>query len=211
MEVVQLLVGYMDVYAYLIGCPETKKALVIDPGGDSKKIKAEADKKGWEIIYIVNTHIHPDHTADNAALKALTGAKLLVHKAEAQQLVSREMQSFSTSMGCAPSPGADEALEDNQVISLGPNCELKVLHTPGHSPGGICLYFDGHVFTGDTLFVGAVGRTDFPGGSWPLMLKSIQERILTLPPDTVVWPGHHYGPTNSSTVQREAMTNPFLQ
>ena len=211
MEIVQMLVGPMDVYAYLLGCPESKNAAVIDPGGAAQRIKAESDKRGYKIIYILNTHNHFDHTAANAELQSLTGAQILIHKDDARDLDSPGMAAASISMGFEPSPSAGGVLSDNQVISLGPNCEIKVIHTPGHTPGGVCFYIDGNLFTGDTLFVGAVGRTDFAGGSWPVMLNSLQKRILTFPDETVVWPGHHYGPTASSTVGREKRTNPFVQ
>jgi glyoxylase-like metal-dependent hydrolase (beta-lactamase superfamily II) len=211
MEIVQMLVGSMDVYAYLLGCPESKKAAVIDPGGAAGKIKAEADKRGYEIIYILNTHNHPDHTAANAELKDLTGAKILIHKDDAHHLSSPSMASAAISMGCQPSPPADKTLDDNELISLGQDCQIKVVHTPGHTPGGVCFYNEGNIFTGDTLFVGAVGRTDLSGGSWPVMLNSLKNRVLTFPEDTVVWPGHHYGPTPQSTVGREKRTNPFVQ
>ena len=210
MEIVQMLVGQMDVYAYLIGCPETKNAAVVDPGGNAERIKAEADKRGYNIIYIINTHGHFDHTLANGTLKKLTNAKLLIHKDDAALLKAPEMRMMTQSMGYEPSPEPDEFITDNQEISLGENCKIKVMHTPGHSQGGVCLYIPGNVITGDTLFVGAVGRTDFPGGSWPVMRNSIFERILSLPDDTVVWPGHHYGPTPKSTVDRERRTNPFL-
>ena len=211
MEIVQMLVGPMDVYAYLLGCPTSKNAAVIDPGGAPERIKAEADKRGYQIIYILNTHNHPDHTAANGELKALTGAEILIHKDDAPDLASPGMAQASISMGCRPSPVADRAFNDNDIISLGEGCDLKVVHTPGHTPGGVCFYFDGNLFTGDTLFVGAVGRTDFVGGSWPTMQNSLQKRILTFPDDTVVWPGHHYGPSSSSTIGREKRTNPFVQ
>lgn len=210
MQIVQMLVGQMDVYAYLIGCPETKNAAVVDPGGDGERIKTEADKLGYNIVYIINTHGHFDHTLANGVLKRLTGAKLLIHKDDAPLLTAPEMRMMTQSMGYEPSPDPDEYLSEGQEISLGDNCKIKVLHTPGHSQGGVCLYIPGNIITGDTLFVGAVGRTDFPGGSWPVMRKSIFERILSLPDETVVWPGHHYGPTPSSTVAREKRTNPFL-
>jgi glyoxylase-like metal-dependent hydrolase (beta-lactamase superfamily II) len=211
MEIVQMLVGPMDVYAYLLGCPESKKAAVIDPGGSPARIKAEADKRGYEIIYILNTHNHPDHTAANSQLRALTGAKILIHKDDAPHLASSSMAAAAVSMGCQPSPAADGLLEDNGIIKLGENCEIKVIHTPGHTPGGVCFYTEGNLFTGDTLFVGAVGRTDFAGGSWPVMANSLKKRILTFPDDTVVWPGHHYGPSPTSTIGREKLTNPFVQ
>jgi glyoxylase-like metal-dependent hydrolase (beta-lactamase superfamily II) len=112
-------------------------------------------------------------------------------------------------MGFSPSPPADVEVEDGDTIPFG-NETLTVVHTPGHTPGGICLYTDGNLFTGDTLFVGAVGRTDFPGGSMETLLQSIQAKILSLPEDTVVWPGHDYGSQPTSTVAFEKKHNPYI-
>jgi glyoxylase-like metal-dependent hydrolase (beta-lactamase superfamily II) len=126
-------------------------------------------------------------------------------------MVSDEARQFAAMLGCTGTPPADQTVTDGEIISAGQEVALKVIHTPGHTPGCICLYTPGHVFTGDTLFVGGVGRTDLPGGSWNLMSKSIQERILTLPGDTVVWPGHDYGESTSSTVAHEREHNGFLR
>jgi glyoxylase-like metal-dependent hydrolase (beta-lactamase superfamily II) len=216
MEITQLLVGQMDVYCYLLGCPHNKNAAVIDPGGNAAQIKREADKRGYHIEYIINTHAHFDHTLGNKGLKDLTGAKLLLHREDADLLLSADMQMMCQSMGYEPSPPPDGFLTDNQVIALGEGDEDKmtVLHTPGHSPGGVCILIYGapdNIITGDTLFVGAVGRTDFPGGSWPVMRRSIMNRILSLPDNTVVWPGHNYGLNPTSTVAIERRSNPYLQ
>jgi hydroxyacylglutathione hydrolase len=112
--------------------------------------------------------------------------------------------------GAKQSPPADILVKDGAIISTG-NIELKVIHTPGHSPGGICLYTPGYVFTGDTLFVEAVGRTDLPGGSWQIMYNSIQTKLFTLPDDTKVMPGHNYGRTPTSTIGHEKKHNPSVQ
>jgi len=211
MKVVQLLVGQMAVFAYLVGCEETSEAVVIDPAGNEEEIKAQADKAGLKIVKILNTHGHPDHTCGNARIKELTGAEIVVHQDDAQGMVSAQAQDFARMLGCAATPPADATVAEGEHIKVGEQVDLTVLHTPGHTPGCVCFYTPGHVFTGDTLFVGAVGRTDLPGGSWPTMLKSIQERILTLPDDTVVWPGHNYGQAPNSTVAQEREHNPFLK
>jgi glyoxylase-like metal-dependent hydrolase (beta-lactamase superfamily II) len=216
MEIIQLLVGQMDVYCYLLGCRQNKNAAIIDPGGNAAQIKREADRRGYNIKYIINTHAHFDHTLGNKGLKDLTGAKLLLHQEDAELLASPEMQMMCQSMGYEPSPLPDAFLTDNQVIELGEGDEDKmtILHTPGHSLGGVCILIYGNppnIITGDTLFVGAVGRTDFPGGSWPEMRRSIMNRILALPDNTVVWPGHNYGLTPTSTVAIERRSNPYLQ
>jgi hydroxyacylglutathione hydrolase len=113
-------------------------------------------------------------------------------------------------MGFTLSPHADIFVKDGDKITIG-TVSLEVIHTPGHSPGGICLYGDNNLFTGDTLFVGAIGRTDLPGASMTQFMKSIKERLLTLPGDTIVWPGHDYGDRPSSTIEIEKKTNPWLQ
>lgn len=111
--------------------------------------------------------------------------------------------------GFTPSPPADMTVTDGNEIVVG-DVSLKVIHTPGHTPGGICLLSDGNLFTGDTLFVGGIGRTDLPGASMAQFMKAIKERILTLPRETIVWPGHDYGAMPSSTIGHEIKTNPWL-
>jgi len=210
MKIIQMLVGQMQVFAYLVGCEQTGQAVVIDPAGNEDQIVQKAQEEGLKIVKIVNTHGHPDHTCGNARVKELTGAPIVIHRADAEAMISPHAQDFARMLGCAGTPPADELVEDGDIIQAGQEVKLKVISTPGHTPGCICLYTPGSVFTGDTLFVGGVGRTDLPGGSWPTMLKSIQERILTLPDDTVVWPGHHYGHAPTSTVKQEREENAFL-
>lgn len=211
MKVLQLLVGQMAVFAYVVGCEQTGEAVVIDPAGNEEQILAEAEKQGLKIVKIVDTHGHPDHTCGNTRMKQLTGAPVVIHQGDAEHMTSPHSQDFARMLGCATVEPADETVSDGEVIKVGQEVELKVLHTPGHSPGSMSLYTPGHVFTGDTLFVGGVGRTDLPGGSWPQMLDSIQTKILSLPDDTTVWPGHHYGPAPTSTVKQERETNPYLR
>ncbi len=200
----------MAVFCYLISCPKTRKALVIDPAGDEEGIVDRINEKGLVLETIVNTHGHPDHTCGNAKMKALTGAEILIHELDAPILGSGHAQDMSRQWGFEPSPPPDRHLQDGDDIPVG-DCSLRVIHTPGHSPGGICLYGEGNLFTGDTLFVGGIGRTDLPGASMEQFMAAIRERILILPEETVVWPGHHYGPRPSSTVGTEKMTNPWLR
>lgn len=204
----QFLVSQMMVFAYLVGDPQTGEAVVIDPAADADRILAEADSQGLRITRIINTHGHVDHIMGNADMKEKTGAPILIHEDDAP-LILRQSPEMFRMFGGRPSPPADETLRDGQVLRVG-TLSINVLHTPGHSPGGICLQIPGAVFTGDTLFVGGVGRTDLPGGSWSVLLRSIQERLFSLPADTIVYPGHHYGPTPTSTIGRERDTNPFL-
>lgn len=205
----QMQVGSMAVFAYLVGDRDSGKALVIDPAADVQSIISEAEKKGLEIVTIVNTHGHVDHVSGNADMKAATGAEIVIHEDDAAMLRSTPPMMLKMFGGKA-SPQADRTVRDGDVISVG-SVNLEVIHVPGHSPGGMALYVPGYVFTGDTLFVEAVGRSDLPGGSWPVMLRSIQGRLLTLPDETVVLPGHNYGRTPTSTIGNEKKHNPFLQ
>lgn len=184
----QLEVGYLDNFCYIAGCENTRQALVIDPGPDVERVLSAAEKETLEIATIVNTHGHGDHTAGNAKLKSLTGAKIVIHELDGDGY-----------------PGADVRLSDEETLQLG-EISVEVIHTPGHTPGGICLHAQGNLFTGDTLFVGDSGRTDLPGGDRPSLGKSIR-RLMELPDHTVVWPGHDYGPTPSSTIGWEKRHN----
>jgi len=209
MEIEQMQVGFMAVFCYIVWCPTKKEAIVIDPAGDEDKIVRRLKDKGLHLKYIVNTHGHGDHTCGNAGIKELTGAKIVMHKLDDQLYNSPEGQAMSRQWGFEPSPPVDVLIGNGDKIVFG-NASLEVMHTPGHSPGGVCLYTPGHVFTGDTLFVGAIGRTDLPGASMPDFMQAIKERLLTLPGDTVVWPGHDYGSSPSSTIEIEKKTNPWL-
>ena len=205
----QLQVGQMAVFAYLIGDEETGEAAVIDPAADTPRICALAEKNHLKIKTIINTHGHVDHIGGNLDMHRQTGAQLLIHEADADMLLSTPA-AYLQMFGAKQSPPADITVREGDVIAVG-GLSLKVIHTPGHSPGSMSLYMNGLVFTGDTLFVGAVGRTDLPGGSWPLMHRSIMEKLATLPDDTKVLPGHNYGPSPTSTIGAEKRTNPFLQ
>ena len=208
MIVEQLLLSKMDTFCYILGDEQSKTCALIDPAFDTDRILSRADRAGLKVTHIINTHGHSDHCAGNAAVKSATGARLLIHSADAGKLGKLMHSTFSMILGGKGSPPPEVMLEDGDSILIG-ETKLTVLHTPGHTPGSICLYTTGHVFTGDTLFVQAVGRTDLPGGSGPQLVASVHSKIYTLPDDTIVWPGHHYGPTPSSTVKIERETNPF--
>jgi len=198
-------------FCYLVGDKSLKTCALIDPAFETDRILAEAGGLGYRVTHIINTHGHSDHTAGNEAIKTATGAKLLIHEVDANRLGKVVHKTFSRILGGKGSPAPDVLLNDNDLIQIGDGTNLRVIHTPGHTPGSICLYSDGHIFTGDTLFVGAVGRTDLPGGSSKQLRTSIQEKIYTLPGSTIVWPGHDYGPSPSSTIEQEKHTNPFTR
>lgn len=209
MFVKQMQVGHMAVFAYIVGDPASGEGLVIDPAANVDGIIRAVKENDIHIKYIVNTHGHVDHMKGNAEMKTKTGAQIIVHRDDAELVMFTPLPLFRMH-GAEKSPYPDIIVNDGDDITVG-NISLKVIHTPGHTLGGISLYANGYVFTGDTLFVEAVGRTDFPGGSWPMMRHSIAERLFTLPDDTIVMPGHNYGTMPSSTIGHEKMYNPYLK
>jgi glyoxylase-like metal-dependent hydrolase (beta-lactamase superfamily II) len=210
MVVKQYEVGNFAVFCYLIGDEESQEGLFIDPADDSTRLLAEAKSHGLnKIKYIVNTHSHVDHIMGNAEMAKKTGAKIVIHEEDATALV-RTSSDLLEMFRATASPPADIVVKEGDVIQVG-NVKLKVIHTPGHSAGGMSLYLDGMVFTGDTLFVGSVGRTDFPGSSWDVLEASIRKKLYVLPGETVVFPGHNYGSTPTSTIQYERRHNPFVR
>jgi len=196
--------GELEANCYLVWCEKTGKALVIDPGGDPAPVIRSASRRKLGIAHIVNTHGHIDHIAGNARLRQLTGASLLIGAGDGPMLADPALN-LSSWVGGPVTMKADGLLDDGDHITVG-ELVFAVMHTPGHSPGGICLHITGAVFTGDTLFAGSIGRSDLPGGDGDRLLRSLHERLMTLPGETVVYPGH--GPT--STIAAEKRCNPFL-
>ena len=208
MLIKQLTVGMMGVCCYLVACEKSRKALLIDAGGDEDQVLALCEQEGVSLEYIVGTHGHPDHVCGNAKIKEATGARIVLHEADAEFFSRPETAQYFSMLGLPASPPADQTVKDGDRLTIG-QVSLEVIHTPGHTPGGMCLYSPPHLFSGDTLFVGGVGRTDFPGGDTGQLLNSIQQRLFVLPPETVVWPGHGYGGSRS-TIADEKETNPYL-
>jgi len=210
MIVRQYEVGSFAVFCYLIGDEGTKEGLFIDPADETDRLISEAKSCGIEkITYIVNTHCHVDHIMGNAAMVEKTAAKIIIHEEDAKHLVRTPPQLLDM-FRALPSPPADVLVKEGDVIQVG-KVGLKVIHTPGHSPGGISLFLDGMVFTGDSLFVESVGRTDFPGSSWEVLETSIRNKLYVLPGETIVFPGHNYGSTPTSTIHYERRHNPFVR
>ena len=208
MLIKQMTVGSMAVCCYIIKCEETGQGAIIDPGGNDEDVLAMAENMGVTVKYIINTHGHPDHVCGNGRIKEATGAQIIMHEDDAAFFAKPDVADYFSMLGLPASPPPDIPVKDGEIIAVG-NVELQVIHTPGHTPGGICLYNPPDLFTGDTLFVGAVGRTDFPGGDMNQFMRSIRERLLVLPEETVVWPGHGYGGSRS-TIGEEKRSNPFL-
>jgi len=206
----QIEVGLHAVFAYLIGDIDSGDAAAVDPADDVDGLISLAQKHGLTIRYILNTHGHVDHVMGNAEMKEKTGARIAIHEAEAEYL--QKIGDFWLSMfNARKSPAADIVLKDGDLFPVG-GMQWKVLHTPGHTPGGICLYeaSAGICLTGDTLFVGSVGRTDGPRASWEELYHSIKTKLLVLPGDTEIFPGHNYGPSPTSTIGYERIHNPFV-
>jgi hydroxyacylglutathione hydrolase len=209
MKIVQTPVGVMAVFCYLVSDENSRECILIDPAGDEDRLVRLLEQNGLRLRYIVNTHGHADHTCGNAGLQAATGAAIVMHELDDAFFSRPENQAFARIMGFALSPPANIRVQDGEELSFG-SITMRFLHTPGHTPGGCCILIDGNLFTGDTLFVGAVGRTDLPGASFEQLLDSLKNRVMTLPPETIVWPGHDYGERPHSTVAHEVKTNPYL-
>lgn len=197
--------GPLQVNCYLIGCEHTRHAAVIDPGGDVERILGLLKKHQLQLKLVINTHGHFDHIGGNRRLLEATGAKLLLHQADEELLGLAAEHSAAYGLPAESSPAPDRLLSGGEQLQLG-NLVLDVLHTPGHTGGGISLLIADQVIVGDTLFAGSIGRTDLPGGNHQLLINSIREKLLILPDATVVHPGHGPG----TTIGREKLYNPFL-
>jgi len=210
------VVGFAEANCYIVGCERTGLGALVDPGTDDadelQAIVERVETLGLTIRSIVNTHGHPDHFAGNDALREALGAEVLIHELDALKLTDPDRNAsrlFGREAYVSP---PDRLLSEGETIEVG-GVSLLVVHTPGHSVGGIALVGDGFVFTGDTLFAGAVGRTDLPCASegdaiaWEVLLESIREKLFALPDETVVLPGH--GP--ATTVGRERRENTYVR
>lgn len=202
-----VVVGALGVNCSILGCEETRQAVVIDPGDEVERLLAVLERYGLTVAAILNTHGHFDHVGGNLQLTRSTGAPLYIHPADAPMLGRVTQVAAMYGLPGENSPAPDHALEDGTLLSFG-GITLQVIHTPGHTPGGCCFYLEQHgkLIAGDTLFADGVGRTDLPGGSHSQLVHSIKTRLFTLPEQVVVYPGH--GPTTS--IGHEKRHNPCL-
>jgi hydroxyacylglutathione hydrolase len=208
MIVKMLVVGPLASNCYIVGSSSTKEGMIIDPGAEAGAILRTVQQMGLSISLILVTHAHIDHIDALRAVKESTNAQFAIHEEE-KELLSATPMRMLIPLGLTPfksAPQPDRLLKDGDHIDIG-DLHFEVLHTPGHSPGGICLSGHEVVFSGDTLFNFGIGRTDFPGGSYERLMKSIREKLMVLPDETVVYPGH--GP--ATTIGDERRGNPFLQ
>ena len=206
----QIPVGSYEVFTYIVACPETMEGVVIDPAGEEDRLADLIQKEGYKIKYILNTHGHADHVLASERLRDLFGAPSCMHEADVAFFSDDAVkEKMSKELGLSFYAPVDIRLKDGDVLDVG-NLKIEVLHTPGHTPGSVCFLVEGNLFTGDTLFVGAAGRTDLTGASLDTLIESIREKLLSLPRETVVWPGHDYGDTPTSTIGREMEENIYI-
>ncbi len=208
LRITYLISGAFEVMTYLVVDLASKEAMVIDPAGNLIRFKGIVEKEGLQVKYIVATHCHIDHILELKAFKESFGGLVCMNPLD-HELLRTGYHSLFGDISEFQDINVELYLNEGVRLKLGKQ-EFLVLHTPGHTPGSICLFCNGNLFTGDTLFVGAVGRTDLKGGSFETLLSSIKEKILPLPDNTIIWPGHDYGDAPTSTVGREKRENPYI-
>ncbi len=201
-----VIVGALETNCYLVYCPQTLECAVVDPGAEPQKIIHLITHHKLKPVITLNTHGHIDHIGANQDIKERYNVPLAIHRGDKEMLANVHHSELSFFLEARESPSPDILLEEGEMIKIGQS-ELEVIHTPGHSPGSVSFLGDGFILSGDTLFCGGVGRTDLPGGSWQELEQSIRNKILALPEETIVLPGH--GP--STTVGQEKMSNPFVK
>jgi len=203
------VVGPLQCNCALLACPKTLEAVLIDPGDEPQKIIQKVEARGVKVKYLLHTHAHFDHIGATGALKEKLGAQPCLHPADEQIYTNLPLQGKLFGMQFGEAPPIEKFFEDEEELVFGEQ-KLKVIHTPGHSPGGVCFQLVGgneRVFSGDTLFNRSIGRSDLWGGDEKQLVKSIRDRLLVLQDDTEVFPGH--GPKTLIGLERHS--NPFLR
>jgi hydroxyacylglutathione hydrolase len=212
---ITLPVGMLQCNCTIVGDPLTREALVIDPGDEVTRIMDLLGRHKLTVIAIVSTHAHIDHVGGLSRLHRYTGAPVLMHQEDLPLYQAMEMQAAFLGVAAPEITAIDNLLKEGDTLRWG-NYEARVIHTPGHTPGSVCLYVPQEagtitlvapqLYAGDTLFAGSIGRTDLWGGSMPQIMDSLRSKLLQLPDSTIVYPGH--GP--ATTIAKERHTNPFL-
>jgi hydroxyacylglutathione hydrolase len=200
-----LVVGPLQVNCYIVGCEASQEALVIDPGEEGARILTRLAALGLQLKMIINTHGHFDHVGANHLLIEKSGAEFLIHSADAALLPRAKEHGRKYGLDVQVSPPPTRLLHGGETLTVG-TLKIRVIATPGHTAGGICLLIGEHLFSGDTLFADSVGRTDLPGGDHQTLVASIRQGLFSLPEATIVHPGH--GP--DTTIGREKRLNPYV-
>lgn len=206
MEIIKIPVGIYAANCYIVYCETTREGIVIDPGSQGAEIGDKIKELGLSIKYIILTHGHWDHTDGILGLKNRIDVPVLIHKEDEPLLKAGKKGIYSKASSNSSGINPDKYIEDEDELKVG-TMTIKIIHTPGHSPGGVSIRIGDRIFTGDTLFAGSIGRTDLYGGSHDTLISSIKEKLLIYPDDTIVYPGHG----ESSTIGREKVANPFIQ
>jgi len=206
MRVVTFNVGPLDNNTYLVVDEVTGEAALVDPSFESRSIWDAVQREGWKITRLLNTHAHIDHVVENAFFAEISGASIAMHDADLPLLQAMDAQARWMGIAAPPVVAPTHSLADEEEITVGAGT-LRVIHTPGHSPGSVSLVGDGFVIAGDVLFAGSIGRTDLPGGNLPILMRSISDRLFALADDIIVCPGH--GP--STTIGQERRANPYIR
>ena len=203
----RLEVGPLGANCFILGCEDTREGVIIDAGSNADGIIAAVERLGINVAPIISTHGHFDHVGANKAVRDHFEANLLIHQADVPMLERAKNTALAYGLPSEDSPPPDVFLADGMEITFGKHI-MKVLHTPGHTQGGCCLYLENEkmVITGDTLFADSIGRTDLPGGSHEQLLESVRNKLFTLPDDVMVFPGH--GP--ETYIRHEKRFNPFF-
>ena len=206
MIIKNIVVGPLEVNCYILGCEDTKEAAIIDPGDNADEIISTIEKEGLNPKFIINTHAHFDHIGGVKVIQDHFKIDFILHEGDLFLVENASEQATAFGLKPISKPVVNKNATNGEKVNLG-NKSITVIHTPGHSPGGVCYYSGNNVFVGDTLFAGSIGRTDLPGGSYDTLINSIKENLFPLGDSTIVYPGH--GP--STTIGNEKEHNPFLK